>query len=50
MDYAVVVYNAKGIEVYRQVVEGVSGSFMMDIYKDYAHLGGTGGWADFEPI
>lgn len=50
MNYAVIVYNAEGKEVFREVFKGVSGHFMMEIYKDYAHLGGEGGWADFEPV
>jgi hypothetical protein len=48
MKYILVVYNAKGKEVFRKVFyEGVSGTFMHEIYKDYAHLGGPGGYADF---
>ena len=47
MTYILVVFNAKGQEVFRKVYEGVSGNFMMDIYQDYAHLGGKGGYADF---
>ena len=50
MDYAVVVYNAKGVLVFRKVIEGVSATFMHEIYKDYQHLGGVGGRADFEPV
>jgi len=50
MNYAVVVYNANGQEVFRKVYTGVSGSYMHEIYKDYAHLGGKGGYADFEPV
>jgi hypothetical protein len=50
MNYAIVVYNSKGVEVYREIVEGVSATFMHEIYKDYAYLGGKGGWADFEPV
>ena len=49
MNYFVVVYNAKGVEVYRKLCEGVSGCFMHEIYKDYAHLGGPGGYSDFFP-
>jgi len=47
MTYTLVVYNAKGEEVFRKIYKGVSGNFMMEIYKDYAHLGGPGGYADF---
>ena len=47
MTYTLVVYNAQGQEVFRKVYEGVSGSFMHEIYQDYAHLGGPGGWADY---
>jgi hypothetical protein len=50
MDYAVVVYNAKGELVFRKVIEGVSATFMHEIYRDYEHLGGRGGYADFEPL
>lgn len=50
MKYAVVVYNAKGKEVFRKVYTGVSGSYMHEIYKDYAHHGGKGGYADFFPV
>jgi hypothetical protein len=49
MKYILVVYNAKGVEVFRKVYEGVSGTFMHEIYNDYAHLGGPGGYADFFP-
>lgn len=49
MNYYIVVYNKQGLEVFRELCEGVSATFMMDIYQDYAHLGGQGGWADFEP-
>ena len=49
MTYILVVFNAKGKEVFRKVYEGVSGCFMHEIYKDYAHLGGPGGYADFFP-
>ena len=47
MNYVLVVFNAKGQEVFRKVYKGVSGTFMHDIYKDYEHLGGKGGYADF---
>jgi hypothetical protein len=50
MDYAVVVFNVKGELVFRHVFEGVSATFMHEIYRDYAHLGGKGGYADFEPV
>ena len=49
MKYILVVYNAKGVEVFRKVYEGVSGTFMHEIYNDYTHLGGPGGYADFFP-
>lgn len=49
MRYFLVVYNSKGKEVYRKLYTGVSGSFMHEIYKDWAHLGGKGGYADFFP-
>lgn len=47
MDYVIVVYNKKGKEVHREVCRGYSGNAMMEIYKDYAYLGGEGGYADF---
>jgi hypothetical protein len=47
MTYVLVVFNVKGKEVFREEFEGVSGTFMHEIYKDYAHLGGKGGYADF---
>jgi len=50
MKYAVVVYNAKGKEVFRKIYEGVSGSYIHEVYKDYAHHGGPGGYADFFPL
>ena len=50
MNYVIVVFNAKGKEVFRKEVHGVSASFMHDIYKDYAHHGGKGGYADFFPL
>lgn len=50
MKYILVVFNAKGQEVFRKVYKGVSGTFMHDIYKDYEHLGGEGGWADFYSV
>jgi hypothetical protein len=50
MNYLLVVFNAKGKEVFRKEYTGVSGSFMHEIYKDYAHLGGKGGRADFFPV
>jgi len=40
MTYILIVYNKKGKEVFRKEYKGVSGHFMMDIYQDYAHLGG----------
>jgi hypothetical protein len=49
MNYFVVVFNANGQEVYRKFYENVSGCFMHEIYKDYAYLGGPGGYADFFP-
>ena len=50
MKYVLVVFNAKGQEVFRKVYKGVSGTFMHDIYKDYEHLGGKGGSVDFYSI
>ena len=47
MTYILVVYNKKGQEVYRKEYKGVTGHFMMEIYNDYAHLGGKGGYAEF---
>ena len=47
MDYVIVVYNKQGEEVHRKVCRGYSGNTMMEIYKDYAHLGGKGGYSDF---
>lgn len=49
MNYFLVVFNSKGKEVHRQLFTGVSGSFMHEIYRDYEHLGGKGGRADFFP-
>ena len=49
MKYLLVVYNSKGFEVYRKVYKNVSGTFMHEIYKDYAYKGGKGGYADFFP-
>jgi hypothetical protein len=50
MTYMLVVYNNTGAEVFRKEYKGVSGRYMHDIYKDYAHLGGKGGHADFFPV
>jgi hypothetical protein len=47
MDYVLVVYNAQNQEVFRKEYTSVSGTFMHEIYQDYAHLGGPGGRADF---
>jgi hypothetical protein len=47
MNYVLVVFNKKGEEVFRKNYTGVSGTFMHEIYKDYAYLGGPGGWSDF---
>lgn len=47
MNYVLVVFNKKGEVVFRKNYTGVLGTFMHEIYKDYAHLGGKGGWADF---
>lgn len=47
MDYVIVVYNKDGEEVHRKVCLGYSGNTMMEIYEDYAYLGGEGGYADF---
>lgn len=47
MTYILIVFNKKGQEVFRKEYKGVTGNFMMDIYQDYAHLGGKGGYADF---
>lgn len=47
MNYVLIVFNKKGEEVFRKYYTGVSGTFMHEIYKDYAHLGGPGGYADF---
>ena len=47
MKYILVVYNKKGTEVFRKVYRNTSGNAMMEIYKDYAYLGGKGGKADF---
>ena len=49
MSYYLVVYNVQGEEVFRKLYTGVSGTFMHEIYRDYKHLGGEGGYADFEP-
>lgn len=49
MNYYLIVFNSQGLEVYRKLYEGVSGSYMHEIYRDWAHLGGEGGYADFEP-
>jgi hypothetical protein len=49
MTYILVVYNKKGTEVFRKTYKGVSGTFMHEIYNDYAHLGGKNGYADFFP-
>ena len=49
MNYFLVVFNSKGKEVHRRLFTGVSGSFMHEIYRDYEHLGGKGGRADFFP-
>lgn len=49
MKYTLVVFNVKREEVFRKEYEGVSATFMHEIYKDYAHLGGPGGFADFFP-
>lgn len=50
MNYYLVVWNAKGKEVFRKLYVGVSGTFMHEIYRDYEHLGGKGGRADFFPV
>lgn len=47
MTYILVVFNKKGEEVFRKEYKGVTGHFMMDIYQDYAYLGGKDGYADF---
>jgi len=47
MTYILVVYDKTGREVFRKTYRGVSGTFMHEIYQDYAHLGGPGGRADF---
>ncbi len=49
MNYVLVVYNSAGQEVFRKLYEGVSGTFMHEIYQDYKHLGGEGGSVDFFP-
>jgi hypothetical protein len=49
MNYILVVYNFKKVEVFRKVYKNVSGTFMHEIYKDYAYKGGKGGYADFFP-
>ena len=49
MTYILVVFNKQGVEVFRKEYQGVSGTFMHEIYHDYAHLGGPGGRADFYP-
>jgi hypothetical protein len=49
MTYILVVYDKMGQEVFRKIYRGVSGTFMHEIYQDYAHLGGPGGRADFFP-
>ena len=49
MTYILIVFNKQGVEVFRKEYQGVSGTFMHEIYQDYAHLGGPGGWADFYP-
>lgn len=49
MTYILVVFNSANQEVFRKVYEGASGSFMHEIYNDYAYLGGIGGYADFFP-
>jgi hypothetical protein len=50
MTYLLVVYNAKGVQVFQKLYKGVSGTFMHDIYQDYEHLGGPGGFADFYTV
>lgn len=49
MNYTLVVYSKDGQEMFRKLYQGVSGTFMHEIYKDYAYLGGVGGYADFFP-
>jgi hypothetical protein len=49
MNYILLVFDAKGKEVFRKIYTSVSGNFMMEIYKDYEHLGGKGGRAEFFP-
>ena len=50
MTYLLVVYDAKGVAVFEKLYRGVSGSFMHEIYEDYAHLGGPGGSANFYAV
>jgi len=47
MNYVLVVYNKKNEEVFPKYYTGDSGTFMHEIYKDYAHIGAKGGYADF---
>jgi len=49
MNYILLVFDAKGKEVFRKIYQGVSGTFMHEIYRDYEHLGGPGGRAEFLP-
>jgi len=49
MNYILLVFDAKGKEIFRKIYKGVSGTFMHEIYKDYEHLGGAGGRAEFLP-
>jgi hypothetical protein len=50
MKYILVVFNRAGDEVFRKEYEGVSASFMHEIHKDYAYLGGPGATTDFYPV
>jgi len=50
MTYIVVVFNKKGLEVWRKEFKNYSATEMHEIYKDYAHHGGPGGYADFFPL
>jgi hypothetical protein len=50
MTYVIVVFNAKGKEVFRKEFTNTSGTEMHEFYKDYAYLGGKGGYADFFPV
>ena len=49
MTYILLVYTKTGEEVFRKVYKNTSGHAMQEIYKDYAHLGGKGGFADYFP-